>query len=201
MIRKLILTTLAVATIGQVSPHVADAATYRVTGTGDSIFHMVAAEGMLQSSDRWIDNEQGRDAYVRGNQNRASTAEMWTTVVANSRRGGWLIVEDNGARATQTEWRTLMRDIVAATPNDRCLLGVLPVYDNPAAPELELDIAAKANIMVQEFLNQPCTEFVRWNQAVNAHPEYVYDGTHPTEAGILYLANEIDRLIGYRDGP
>lgn len=171
--------------------------TYRVAGTGDSILHMLAVESELQSTDRWFDTEQGRQAFIRGNMNRASTREMWDVVVANSRRTGWVVVQDNAAQVTQADWRTLMKYIVSATPNDRCLLGVLPVIIHPD-DAIEYDIAVKANIMVQEFAAQPCTEFVRWNQAVLAHPEYVYDGTHPSPAGIAYLSGELDRILGYR---
>lgn len=173
--------------------------TYRVVGTGDSILHAVAAAGELQSSDRWFDTEQGRQAYLPGNQSRASTWEMWATVVAHSRRGGWLVVQDNALECTQAQWRTLMRDIVAATPNDRCLLGVLPYYDADfTTVTVSADVAAKANIMVQEFAAQPVTEYVRWNQACAAHPEYTYDGQHPSSDGIDYLAAEIDRVVGFR---
>lgn len=189
------LTTITAATI--TAPTAEATTTYRVVGTGDSILEMVYQAGVIQSSDRLWNVQGGRDAYI-GNYDQPSTADVWPQVVAASRRGGWVIVQDNGARVLAADWRILMRDIVASTPDDRCLLGVLPGYVMPSNPLIEADVIDKASIMIEEFAAQPCTEFVHWDAAVNAHPDFVFDGTHPTAAGIAWFAGEFDRIVGGR---
>lgn len=171
--------------------------TYRVVGTGDSILEMVFEAGVIQSADRLWNVQGGRDAFT-GNHDQPSTADVWPELVAHSRRGGWLIVQDNGARVLAADWRILMADIAEATPDDRCILGVLPGYIMPSNPLIEDDVVTKAEMMVTELSVQPCTEFIHWNEAVAAHPEFVYDGTHPTEPGIAWLAAEFDRIVGPR---
>jgi hypothetical protein len=167
-----------------------------VVGTGDSILALSVTQ--LTSTDRWWDLEQGRQVDIPGNQGRATTAEMIPVLVAKSRPGGWVVVQDNAAQTTLTRWREVLRQYVTAVPDDRCLLGVLPVYDAAVDPVAAQNAQAAANIMVQEFTAQPCREFIRWNQAVQAYPWFTYDGQHPSADGVAWLARTIDNTIGYR---
>lgn len=196
-LRKLALSaTLAVTVLGvSNSPDAHAATTYRVTGTGDSILHLTRAAGGLAGGDRWFDTEQGRDALTPGNQGRMSTTQAFAVALRNSTRGGWIIVQDNGAHATDAQWRTMLRSMVANTPNDRCLLAVLPVFHPDWSPAAAVNAERKANIMVQEFAGQPCRSFVRWNQAVMADPSLVYDGQHPSPAGKAWLARAINAAV------
>lgn len=168
----------------------------RVVGTGDSILALAAPS--LASDDRWLDLEQGRQVDIRGNANRATTAEMLPVLLAKSRPGGWVVVQDNAAQTTLARWREVLRRYVSTIPDDRCILGVLPVFDVDVDPVAAQFAQAAANVMVQEFNVQPCHEYIRWNQAVQANPSLTYDGQHPSEAGVAWLAQTIDATIGYR---
>lgn len=196
MNRRIILAAAtALAALALASP--AEAATsYRVTGTGDSILHLTRAAGGLTRADRWLDTEQGRDALTPGNQGRMSTTQAFAAALAVSQPNGWIIVQDNGAHATDAQWRSMLRTMVANTPNDRCLLAVLPVFHPNWSPVAAENAARKANIMVQEFNVQPCHQYVRWNQAVMANPGLVYDGQHPSSAGITWLTRTINSVVG-----
>lgn len=174
----------------------ADAATYRVVGTGDSILD-ISRDYVLRPG-RWIDVEQGRNAYTPGLQGRHSTASIWPHLLAMSERGGWVIIQDNGLGPTIPEWRALMDRIVRELPDDRCLLGVLPVF-HPAFPEgakWYQHVWAANREMVQAFEKQPCVRFARWDLAVLADPSLTYDGQHPTEEGAEHLGELIDEEIG-----
>lgn len=172
----------------------ASAATFRVVGTGDSILHLVRPS--IGAPDRWFDTEQGRDAYTPGNMGRASTLTIWPTVLRSSQPGGWVIIQDNGMHVTESRWRDLMRLIVTQLPDNRCLLGVFPVYLARFDQALSTDAARKATIMAQEFSRQPCHSFVYWNSAVLANSNLVYDGQHPNTYGIQWLAARINRIVG-----
>ena len=168
----------------------------RVVGTGDSILALSA--GQLVSADRWWDLEQGRQVDIRGNMGRYTTAEMLPILFAKSRPGGWVVVQDNAAQTTLTRWREMLRQYVATIPDDRCLLGVLPVFDAAVDPVAASFAQSAANVMVQEFNVQPCHEYIRWNQAVQANPALTYDGQHPSAAGVAWLARTIDDTVGFR---
>ena len=172
------------------------ATTWRVVGTGDSI--LALSRTQLTSADRWLDLEQGRQVDIPGNQQRATTAEMLPRLLARSRPGGWVIVQDNAAQTTMTRWAEMLRTYTATIPDDRCILGVLPVYDATVDPVAAANAQTAANIMVRELAAQPCHQFIRWNQAVQADPTLTYDGQHPSPAGITWLAKAIDQTIGYR---
>lgn len=162
---------------------------FRVVITGDSILRL-AMPG-LAAPDRFVDTEDGRQVNTKGITNSLSSTEAVAIYAPLVAPGGYFVFQDNGlGGATQAQWRTLMRAIVAAVPEDRCVVGVLPVYT--LAPH-NTDVAAKAGIMVQEFNLHPCPRYVRWNQKVAADPTLVYDGQHPTAAGIEYLVAEIGR--------
>ena len=170
--------------------------TYRVVGTGDSI--LALSRPHLTSADRWLDLEQGRQVDIVGNQGRATTADMLPILLARSRPGGWIIVQDNAAQTTMTRWADMLRTYVDTIPDDRCILGVLPVYDAAVDPVAAANAQAAANIMVRELAGQPCRQFIRWNQAVQANPALTYDGQHPSVDGVAWLARAIDETIGYR---
>jgi lysophospholipase L1-like esterase len=170
--------------------------TYRVVGTGDSI--LALSRPQLTSADRWLDLEQGRQVDIVGNQGRATTADMLPRLLARSRPGGWVIVQDNAAQTTLARWREVLREYVTTIPDDRCLLGVLPVFDAAVDPVAAANAQAAANVMVAELSVQPCRAFIRWNQAVQANPALTYDGQHPSAEGVAWLARAIDDVIGFR---
>ena len=123
---------LAVLALTTVVGGPAHAAGFRVVGTGDSIlvlaYGVPLPGGVVNSSTWWIDVECGRDAYTAGMSGRASIASIWPLVLSRSVPGGWIIIQDNALGVSDFGWRSLMRRIVDETPNDRCLLGVLPVF-------------------------------------------------------------------------
>lgn len=174
--------------------------TFEVVVTGDSILRL--SEGGILGPGRFVDAEDGRQVNVRGTSGRMTSTEAVRWLTPMVQPGGWFVFQDNGAQATQAEWRTLLKEVVQRLPDDRCLLGVLPVFTAPPAAQATfLDTAAKANIMVEEFAAQPCHDYVRWNQKVLYSPEgsstWVYDGQHPTAAGALWLAGDITRRTGH----
>jgi hypothetical protein len=181
-----------VSVAGSAGP--ADAATFHVAGTGDSI--LAIAYSGIAAPDRWIDVEQGRQPYIAGMQGRASTSTIWPWVLRNSQPGGWVIIQDNGALTSDADWRALMRRIVTELPNDRCLLFVLPAFHPAWSRAANLDASRRANIMVGEAAAQPCHDFVRWNQAVAADSTLVYDGQHPSAKGARWLAATINSIVG-----
>ena len=182
--------------IGLVSvPAGASVSQYPVVITGDSILRL--SEAQIIGPGRFADLEDGRQAYIAGTSGRLSSDEAARLLIPMVEVDGWFVFQDNGAQATQTQWRALLQSIVSRLPDDRCLLGVLPVFIAPGSAATIADTAAKANIMVQEFNVQPCHEYVRWNQQVNAHPELVYDGQHPTAAGQTWLADQISLRTGH----
>lgn len=164
--------------------------TYRVVITGDSIFD--DAHLALIAPDRWIDTERGRDPYLVGQQGRHSTSSILPELVARSQPDGWVVIQDNGARTTNPDWRRLMREIVAAVPDDRCLAGVLPVYWPVGASNGNTSYDAqltKMIIMIEEFAQQPCHAYIGWHVAVSRDPLLLRDAQHPSAAGVTWLAN------------
>ena len=197
MKRHLAAAVLSVAAWGVAATDTpAHAATYRVVGTGDSI--LSTARDYVLAPGRWVDVEPGRNAYTAGLQGRHSTSSIWPHLLAMSQRGGWVIIQDNGLGVTLEDWRALLDRIVRELPDDRCLLGVLPIF-HPAWPDGEkwYDTVWAANReMVRAFQVQPCMRLVRWDLAVLADSSLVYDGQHPTEAGAQWLGAAIDAEIG-----
>jgi hypothetical protein len=203
MIKRLFLATLAASTLMVQSSESANAVvTYRVVGTGDSILNLVGTQ--LASTDRWFDTEPGRQPYLDGIDHRYSTAAIWPELLSRSRRGGWVVIQDNPAatvaNTTPEEWRTLLRTIVQELPDDRCVAGVLPYFQSSVDPVRASATVEFRNIMVAELNDQPCYAFILWDVAAAGHPEYIIegDGQHPSPAGATWLANELDKWIGYR---
>jgi hypothetical protein len=167
-------------------------------GTGDSILYVVALNNQLYSNDRWIDVEAGRQVDIPGTSGRYTTAQIRPILVAKSRPGGWIIIEDDAAQVTPERWRQMLQAYVKYTPDDRCLLGVLPYTSPGADPVRYADSQVKALIMRQELMGQPCRQVVRWDVAAANHPTFLADGLHPTPSGSAWLARAIDSIVGYR---
>lgn len=174
--------------------HLRATSQFRVVITGDSILRL--SQSGLPGPDRFFDVEDGRQVNIKGATGNLSSQEAAKLYIPLVAPGGFFVFQDNGAQSTQSEWRILLQNIVANLPPDRCVIGVLPVSIAPMTPATISDVAAKANIMVTEFNKHPCHEYVRWNQQVIAHPEFVYDGQHPTQPGIDYLISEINYRTG-----
>jgi len=198
--RRLLAAVLTAAAILLARPAFACGAdrTYNVSGTGDSILFMTADQ--LDAPGRWIDTERGRQPYIPGQQNRYSTEDIWPLVLAHSKPGGWIVIQDNAAQTSDDAWRKLVQRIVWNTPNDRCLLGVLPVFlasesPLPDAAERQADAFRKARIMRRAFAFQPCHRLVEWPAAVRAKPGLVFDGQHPSADGVAWLAWEINEAV------
>jgi hypothetical protein len=195
--RKLILATVIVALVfGGLRTASVSAGTTRfgVVVTGDSILQL--GEQLLAGPDRYIDVESGRQPYAVGLEERMSTAAAAAALVPLVAPGGILVVQDNGVNTTDADWRALLRSIVDRLPDDRCLVGVLPVFLHPTDPAVTSGAAVRANIMVAEFTRQPCHDWIRWNQKVVADPNLVYDGQHPTPAGRVWLADQVSLVTG-----
>lgn len=191
--RRLLLTLLLILAIPLTAQ--ASVSTFQVVITGDSILRL--SEANLIGNQRLVDVEDGRQVNLPGTSGRLTSTEAIRLLIPNVAPGGWFVFQDNGAQASQAEWRTLLKSIVAQLPDNKCVLGVLPVATAPMNPATISDVAVKANIMVAEFNLQPCHEYVRWNQAVNANPALVYDGQHPTAAGSTWLGNEVTVRTGH----
>lgn len=198
--RRVVLGATAILTTLTVAPadsHAAD--TFRVVGTGDSILHRL--EDQLQSTDRWWDLEPGRELDLPGAAGRASYMDIWPEVIARSRPGGYVVFEDDGTLhdPNPTErWTEFMQYLVDSTPDDRCLVGVLTYFDPAVHEGNHVLVERHRDIMRSVFEQQPCVAFVAWDEAVVAHPEYLADGQHPSEAGQLFLASRIDLYVGFR---
>lgn len=166
--------------------------TFRVVITGDSIFD--DAHQALSAPDRWIDTERGRDPNVLGQQGRYSTRSILPELVARSRPDGWIVIQDNGARSTNPEWRQLMIDVVTDVPDDRCLAGVFPVYWPVGAVGTNTSYESqliKMIIMIEEFAHQPCHAYIGWHVAVTRNPLLLSDNQHPSASGIAWLASAV----------
>lgn len=193
----LVLAVLA-GTVLHVQPAEAAVTTYRVVGTGDSIF--TDALPYLNGTGRQFYTERGRDAYTLGQQGLFSTASIWRVLVARSQPGGWIVIQDNGARTTETEWRELWRRIVSELPTDRCLVAVLPWY-SPAYPDNpntgHQDSVNKRNIMVAELRHAGCVRFLAWDALnVNSTKPLTYDAQHPNDLGARRLGNALTAIVG-----
>jgi hypothetical protein len=189
------LACLVVLSLIPAFPAAASVTGFEVVISGDSIIRL--SESHVMGAGRYVDAEDGRQVNIPGTSGRLSSTGAVRLMIPHVQPGGWFIFQDNGAHATTTEWRALLKSIVAQVPADRCLLGVLPVWIAPGPPATTADIAAKANIMVHEFNLHPCHEYVRWNQQVNANPSLVYDGQHPTAAGAAWIGAQITIRTGH----
>lgn len=201
MNRRIILTALAALTLSSLNASPASAqtlTTFRVVGASDSILDRLTDAGLLQSVDRWIDTEPGREIFNPGNEGRASYMEIWPEVIARSRPGGYVIFEDDGTRATDEEWTTFMHYLVDSTPDDRCLVGILTYFDPDVHPGNHLVVKRHRNIMREIFMTHRCSVLINWDQAVVTYPQYLADGQHPSPAGQIFLASRIDQAVGYR---
>jgi hypothetical protein len=151
---------------------------------------------VVNSSGRWLDLEHGRNAYTAGMAGRASTASIWPLLLARSMPGGWVVIQDNALGVSDFGWRALMRRIVDALPNDRCLLGVPPGYRADANATYAADAARRATIMGQEFQRQPCRAFVFLNTYLRANPQRFPDGQHPDSTAQLWIRSRIAAWVG-----
>lgn len=169
---------------------------WRVVATGDSILAMTyeidAPGGVILTTDRWMNMEYGRNAYTAGMIPQASTASIWPLMLQRSQAGGWIIIQDNAIDVSLFGWQALMQKIADETPDDRCLLGILP---GTQIEHLKADVAAKATAMSQAFQTHPCRRFVYWNHYVRDNPQNVPDGQHPNLAGQIWLYNEVEKWI------
>lgn len=203
MMRRLFAVALSLGTIGTTTTASAGAPlqTYRVVGASDSILDRLTQAGLLQSTDRWIDTEPGREIFNPGVQGRASYMDIWPEVIERSRPGGYVIFEDDGTRATDEEWTTFMHYLVDSTPDDRCLVGVLTYFDPDVHMGNHLVVKRHRNLMWSIFQEHRCAIFINWDQAAVTYPQYLADGQHPSPAGQIFIASRIDQAVGYRRLP
>jgi hypothetical protein len=189
MLIRATLAALALTAIAATPVNAAAPVTFRVVGTGDSILAMaygVPAPGgvTIPRPGTWVQVEYGRNAYTAGMLGTAgsSTKSIALLAISRSQSGGWIIVQDNGLGVSDTAWRTLMRDIVAAAPDDRCLVGVLPAYRADVDPGRAAMMRARAVVMAEEFMRHPCRRFVYMAQIIARFPDDFLDGQHPRTA-------------------
>jgi hypothetical protein len=126
---------------------------------------------------------------------------MLPLLVKESQPGGWVVIQDDSGGVTTPQWTALMARYVAAIPDDRCILAIIPGVGkvNTLAPGVQPVVITNARAMRGEIRKQPCYAFIRWDLAVNGHPDFVVeDGTHPTTAGKAWLAAAIDNAVGFR---
>lgn len=177
--------------------------TYRVVGTGDSILAMTfgvpspGSAAIIDGTERWLDLEYGRNAYTNGLANRASTNSIWPLVRDRSQTGGWIIIMDNALGVSITGWKTLVDKIRAEAPPDRGLIGITPIFHprwDPTGTNTNL-AATNAAQLIKSFSQHPTSVLIRWDQAVQANPSFVYDGQHPTLAGKQWLRDELERWV------
>jgi hypothetical protein len=119
-------------------------------------------------------------------------------VLERSRRGGWVIIQDNALGVSEYAWRYLLDQIVTELPDDRCLAAVLPVFHPDWSTGYYELVKRMAAIMIEEVSQQPCYQLIWWNTAVLADPTLVYDGQHPSAKGVRWLASWIDWACGPR---
>jgi hypothetical protein len=175
------------------------AAHCRVLGSGDSFLD----EPALFFPDDWcIDVERGRDPYKYGHEQRASTYTILTADAPLVPRGGWLVIQDYNHKLStpMDEWRQMLRHVVAALPNGRCVLGIGP-YRSPAGhsrsdPAMWADGKARTQVMVEELSKQGCFQVISLNQIVHEHSDYVSDGTHLTTVGVNWLLGQMVDIMG-----
>lgn len=188
-IKRIMLTALAaVASVAAVNAH-ADAGgvqTFRTVGTGDSILGLAygvpAPGGWLTSSTRQLNLEYGRNAYTAGMMGASSTASAAMAAISHSQPNGFVVIQDNALGVSDYGWRDLMRRIVDATPDDRCLVGVLPAFRADVNATYATQTRARAVIMATEFKRQPCRRFVYLEAIMRQFPGDFTDGQHPRTA-------------------
>lgn len=160
--------------------------TYPVVGTGDSILAMAYGvawpAGVISRGGAWVNVEYGRNAYSAGQAGASSTRSVALLAIERSQPGGWIIVQDNALGVSDWAWRELMREIVVKTPDDRCLLGVLPAFRADVNPIYAAQTRARAVVMGEEFKKQPCRRFVYMASIMNQYPDDFTDGQHPMTA-------------------
>lgn len=164
--------------------------TYLVTGTGDSIMAMAygfdnpAVVGTILRTDyRWLQFEYGRQAYTVGLAHWASTQAVALLAIERSRPGGYVVIQDNGLGVSEWGWRQLMKQIVAAMPSNRTLIGVLPSYRATVNASVAAVSRKRAVIMAEEFQKYPRRRFVYMAGIMASFPNDFLDGQHPqTEA-------------------
>ena len=176
--------------------HLRATSQFQVVITGDSILRLTQSGLTGLGSGVFFDVEDGRQVAVRGATGRLSSSEAVRNYLPMVAPGGVFVFQDNGAQASVSEWRSLLRSVVDTLPDDRCLIGVLPVMVAPLNAAAAQDTAVKAQVMVQEFVRQPCHDYVRWNQQVAKDKSLVYDGQHPGPAGVAWLSGELSRRVG-----
>src|SRR5262245_22362108 len=98
----------------------------KVAITGDSILQLGCH--LLHRWERSVDTDSGRNAYQKGLENRMSSNDAFQRLIPLIGSAGCFIFQDNGAVATQTQWRTLLQAIVNLMPDGATLIGVLPVW-------------------------------------------------------------------------
>lgn len=189
-LRRTLTATLALLLAPLTVGGMADAAptTYHVVGTGDSILAMAygipAPAGVITRNRSWVNVEYGRNAYTAGMLGSAgsSTKSVALLAISRSQPSGWIIVQDNGLGVSDAGWRALMYDIVAATPDDRCLLGVLPAFRADVNPTWAALTRARGVVMAEAFRTHPCRRFVYMADIIAKHPNDFTDGQHPRTA-------------------
>src|SRR5262245_54899241 len=112
----------------------------------------------------------------------ASTASSAMAAISRSQPNGWIVIQDNALGVSDYGWRALMRRIVDVTPDDRCLIGVLPAFRAEVHAVYAAQTRARASIMAEEFKRQPCRRFVYMAAIMRQFPNDCTDGHHPTSA-------------------
>ena len=165
--------------------------TWPVTGTGDSILTLAygnrTGSVVILDSVRWLNFESGRAAFDYGQTGAGTTWSIAKLAIERSVPGGRIVIQDNGIDASEWEWLTLMQRIVAATPDDRWIIGVIPAFRadiEPAACRCDpvamaARSRARAETMATMLRQHPRIRFVYMASIMAQHPNDFLDGQHP----------------------
>jgi len=160
--------------------------TYSVTGTGDSILAMaygVQPGGVILDGARWLNFESGRRAYAPGQLGMGTTYAVAKLAIERAEPGGRIVIQDNGLDATQSQWESLLRYIVATTPADRWIIGVIPSFRTSVNPVHAATVRVRAEMMVAILRQHPRVRFVYMATIMQRFPWDFTDGQHPRTSG------------------
>ena len=156
---------------------------YDWVAVGDSILYGQEDELRAELGDNGV-----LDALIA----RDAAPDVVDRLVDRLQPGGWLIVQDDGGSATVESYRAYVDHVVEVTPDDRCILWVLPF--SVWQPERD----ARFRDEIQAGLEaHPCHATIPWHEVAAAHPEEMTtDGLHPTEAGHRWIVAAIGEAVG-----
>lgn len=162
---------------------------------GDSIFDMMRSEATSRFPDSKVNASPGRGAYNPGYGADPGTGlqAIQTELPNVTRPGGWLVVElgSNNLTFAQHERIWFIMQVVGLVPDDICIAWVVPwgVFNDVPAQAWGADLD-------QWLRNQPCYKVIHWEDVAPAHPEWFYDGVHPSAAGKQAMLCMIGQAIG-----